>query len=224
MIKIQPIVRDIVLAEPEASFALTHGFMNMSAFAERIRPEVERRTKKDVTQTSLVVALSRIRGELKKTAPLLPKVAITNITTKLPLSEVVYENTSASIAKFESLHRQVRIPREDFFTATVSTTEITIICSSAVAAKITKHFGLKPKFLMDRLAAVGISFDARYFSVPNVTYSLLSTVARARINIAELVSTYTELVFIIEEKDFSQTVLLFSKMHQEVGTQAALRQ
>jgi hypothetical protein len=214
MIKIQPIVRDIVLGEPEASFALTHGFMNMSAYADRISPQVEHLAKKNVTPTSIIVALSRIRKELKATTSLLPKVAISNITTKLPLSEVVYENTSATIAKLESLHRQVRIPREDFFTATVSTAEITIICSSAVAAKITKHFGIVPKFLIGGLAAIGISFDSRYFSIPNVTFSLLSIVARARINIAELVSTYTELVFIVAEKDFSQTVLLFSKMHQ----------
>ncbi len=214
MIKIQPIVREIVTSEPEASYALTHGFMNMSGYAERIRPEVERRTKKEVTQTSLVVALSRVRGELKKTAALIPKVVISNITTKLPLSEVVYENTSAAQAKLEALHQKVHIPREDFFTATISTTEITIICSTDVAAKIIKHFRNEPKFLMHNLAAVGVSFDARYFTVPNVTFALLSAVARARINIAELVSTYTELIFIVAEKDFTTAVSIFSALHK----------
>ena len=94
MIKIQPIVRDIVMGEMEAYFALTNGYMNMSSYAHRIRPIVQARAKKQVTITSLVVSLSRLRKEFKKEKPLIQEVAITNITTKLPLTEIIYENTN----------------------------------------------------------------------------------------------------------------------------------
>jgi len=46
-------------------------------------------------------------------------------------------------------------------------------------------------------------------------FSLISVIARARINIAEVVSTYTELIFIVAEKDFSKTVSLFSDLHKK---------
>ena len=97
MIKIQPIVRDIVLGEPEAYLSLTEGYMNMSSYAYRIRPAVESHTKKEVTIASLVVTLSRLRKEFKKGKPLIQAVDVTNITTKLPLSEIVYENTDMSV-------------------------------------------------------------------------------------------------------------------------------
>src|SRR3989338_8218280 len=103
MIKIQPIVREIVLGELEAYFALTNNYMNMSSYAHLIRPAVERRAKKQVTITSLVVSLSRLRKEFKKGKPLIQEVAIKNITTKLPLSEMVYENNNKFIEKFEML-------------------------------------------------------------------------------------------------------------------------
>ncbi len=212
MIKIQPIVKEIVLSEPEASYALTHGFMNMSGYADRIRPKVELRTKKEVTQTSLVVALSRIRDEIGRTEPLAPAVPINNITTKLPLSEIVYESTNAFMEKLETLHRTIRLSREDFFTATIGTTEITIICSTNVVEKIKKHFGVTPKFLVHNLAAVGVSFDASSFTVPNVIFYFVSTLARERILIAEIVSSYTELIFIVSEKDFGRTVTLLSEL------------
>src|SRR3989344_9592237 len=99
MIKIQPIVRDIVLRELEACFALTNGYMNMSSYAHRIRPKVEALAKKQVTITSLVISLSRLRKEFKKGKPLIQEVAIKNITTKLPLSEMVYENTNRAVEK-----------------------------------------------------------------------------------------------------------------------------
>lgn len=215
MIKIQPIVRSIVLREVEAYYALTNGYMNMSSYAYRIRPEVEELTKKQVTINSLVVSLSRLREEFKKEKPLIQEVAITNITTKLPLSEIIYENTNTSIEKLESFHKKISISREDFFTTTVSTTELNIVCSLGMENKVLKHFNIKPKFIADNLAAVGVSFDPKHFHIPNTLFSLISVVARARINIAEIVSTYTELIFIVAEKDFSKTVSLFSELHKE---------
>ena len=215
MIKIQPIVRDIVKGELEAYFALTNGYMNMSSYAYRIKPEVEELTKKPVTITSLVISLSRLKKEFKKEKPLIQDIKIAGITTKLPLSEIVYENTKSSIEKLESFHKNIALSRENFFATTLGTTELTILCSSNMALKISNHFIEKPKLVIHNLSAVCISFDAKYFNSPNIIFSLLAVVAKARINIAEVVSTYTELIFIVHEKDFGKTVELFSNMHKK---------
>ena len=217
MIKIQPIVRDVVMGELEAYFALTNGYMNMSSYAHRIRLMVETRAKQQVTITSLVVSLSRLRKEFKKEKPLIQDVTITNITTKLPLTEIIYENTNTAIAKLESFHKKISVSREDFFTTTLSTTELNIVCSANMTNKVLKHFSIKPKFTVNNLAAIGVSFDPKHFHIPNTLFSLISVVARARINIAEVVSTYTELIFLVAEKDFSQTVALFSNLHRETN-------
>lgn len=214
MIKIQPIVRNIILGEPEAYFALTNRYMNMSSYAYRIRPKIEALTKKQVTITSLVVSLSRIRGELKKEKPLAQEVTIKGITTKLPLSEIVYENTKNSIEKLELIHKHININKEDFFTTTLGTGELTIVCSSNIVEKIIKHFNEKPKLNIKNLAAIGVTFDPKHFNEPNIIFSLILVLARARINIAEIVSTYTELIFIVSEKDFSKTVELLSELHK----------
>src|SRR3989344_1018362 len=217
MIKIHPIVRDIILEEVEACFALTNGYMNMSSYAHRIRPTVETRTKKQVTITSLVVSLSRLRKEFKKEKPLVHEVIIKNITTKLPLSEIVYENTNKFITELESLYKNISVSQEDFFTTTIGTSEIDIICSSNMANKVLKHFKIKPKYINHGFAAIGVSFSPEVFGTPNVFFSLLSVTARARINIEELVSTPTELIFIVAEKDFGKTVALFSELHRKVN-------
>jgi len=212
MIKIQPVVRDIVLGEIEALFALTNGYMNMSSYAYHIRPQVEILTKKKVTIASLVVTLSRLRKEFKKEKPLIREVPITNITTKLPLSEISYENSKAVIEKLESLHKDISVSAEDFLTTTRGTTEINIICSSHLEKKILKHFKVKPKWNNHNFAAIGISYGSEVFGMPNIFFSLLSVTARARINIEELISTPTEFIFIVAEKDFGKTVALFSEL------------
>jgi len=214
MIKVQPIVRDIVMSDFEAYSALVNGYMNMSGYAYKIKSKVEALSKKKVTINSLVVSLSRLRQDFKKAKPLIREVPITNVTTKLPLTEIIYENSDESILKLESLHKKLAISRKDFFTSTVSTTELNIVCSSSMAGTIMKHFGIKPKFITHDLTAVGISFGKENFEIPNTLFSLISVVARARINIAEIISTYTELIFIVAEKDFSRTVSLFSDMYK----------
>jgi hypothetical protein len=69
------------------------------------------------------------------------------------------------------------------------------------------------------LAAIGVSFGKEVFATPNVFFSLLSVTARARINLEELISTPTELIFIVAEKDFGKTVALFSELHRKVNKQ-----
>jgi hypothetical protein len=215
MIKIQPIVREIVLKELEAYFALTSGYMNMSSYAYLIRSRVELLAKKKITIASLVVSLSRLRKEFKKERPLIVDVPITNITTKLPISEIIYENNNKFLEQLESLHKKISVSQEDFFTITRGTTEIDIICSANLEMKVLKHFKMKPKWINHNFAAIGISYGPEVFGMPNVFFSLLSMTARARINIEELVSTPTEFIFIVAEKDFSRTVALFSELHRE---------
>ncbi len=207
-----------MVGELEAYFTLTNGYMNMSSYAYRIRPTVEARAKKQVTITSLVVSLSRLRKEFKKEKPLIHDVAIKNITTKLPLTEIAYENSNEFIRGLESLHKNISVSPEDFFTTTMGTTEVDIICSSNLENKVLKHFKIKPKWVNHNFAAIGISYGPEVFGTPNVFFSLLSITARARINIEELVSTPTELIFIVAEKDFGKTVALFSELHRKTNT------
>ncbi len=219
MIKIQGVVREIVLGEFEAYVALTNGYMNMSSYAYRIRKKVEELTKKQVTINGLVVSLSRLRKEFKKEKPLIYDVAIKNISTKLPLSEFVYEKTSELIFELESLHKSISVSGEDFLTTTIGTAEVEVICSSNLENKILKHFKVKPKIINHNLAAIGVSFGPEVFGMPNIFFSLLSVTARARINIEELVSTSTEFIFIVAEKDFGKTVALFSDLHRATNIQ-----
>ena len=85
-------------------------------------------------------------------------------------------------------------------------------------ASIINATKVKPKIVNHNLAAVGVSYGPEVFNTPNVFFSLLSITARARINIEELVSTPTELIFIVTERDFSRTVALFSELHRQTHT------
>ena len=77
---------------------------------------------------------------------------------------------------------------------------------------------MEPKWVNHNFAAICISYGPEVFGMANIFFSLLSVTARARINIEELISTPTEFIFIVAEKDFGKTVALFSEMHPAVST------
>lgn len=210
MIKVQDAVRDILYSDEEALFALSRGYMNLSAYAKQIEKAVEQKTMKDVGVAGIVVALSRAKKEIKKPDPLVQDVAINNITTKSPLTEVVFEKTPQLLAKLSSLYEKVKTTNDDFLTMTLSTSEITVICSDRIKEAVLKHFKEKPLLVESGLASIGLSLDPKYYSLPNITFSLIRRIAQKRIVLAETITTHTEIIFVFKAKDLSEMLTLFT--------------
>ncbi len=209
MIKIQDVVRDIVYGDEEALYALSKGFMNLSAYAKQIRKKVEDRSKKDVQTPGIVVALSRVQKNLKNIHPLVQDIKLNNITTKSPLSEIVFEKTPFVLSKLSSLYEKVKTSSDDFLTMTLSTNEITVICSSRLKENILKHFKEKPLMIESGLASIGLSIDPKYYPLPNITFSLIRRIAQKRIVLAETITTHAEIIFVFNQKDLPEMMTLF---------------
>ncbi len=209
MIKTQDIVREIVFGDEEALTSLARGYMNLSAYAEIIRREVERRTKKDVGVPSIVVALSRLRKTLCKRHPLIQDIEINNIITKSPLSEIVFGKTPDLLRKLASLHEKVKTTNDDFLTMTLSTSELTVICSDRIKPAVLAHFKAKPQMNVSGLASIGLTLDPKYYPLPNITFSLIRRIAQKRIPLAETITTRTEVIFVFGQQHLAQIVSLF---------------
>lgn len=209
MRKIQDSVRDILFRNEEALYAISNGFMNLSAYAKQIRKEVEAKTTKDVQPAGIVVALSRVQKELGKVHPLVEKVEIKNITTKSPLSEIVFEKNAELLSKLSSFYSKVKTGSDDFLSMILSTSEITVLCSERIEPQVLSHFTDKPRLLRHNLASIGLSFDERYGDMPNITYSLLRKIAQKRISLAETVTTHQEIIFTFDQKRLAEVVALF---------------
>jgi hypothetical protein len=209
MIKIQDVVKEILYSDEEALFTLSRGYMNLSAYAKHIEKLVEQKAKKEVGTANIVVALSRAKKEIRKPDPLVQEVKINNITTKSPLSEIVFEKTPQLLAKLSSLYEKVKTTNDDFIAMTLSTSEITVICSDRIKAAVLKHFKERPRMSESGLASIGLSLDPKYYRMPNITFSLVRRIAQKRIVISETITTHTEIIFVFKERDLAEVLGLF---------------
>lgn len=210
MIKIKDAVKEIVLKDEEILYALSNKLLNLSAYAKQIQKEVEEKTFKDVGIQGIVVALSRIQKEFKGKDPLIQDVVINNISTKSPLSELVFEKNSDILSKLSDIYKKVITEGDDFMTITLSTNEVTIICSDRLVDKVLATLDAKPNLVQTGLASLGLTFDPKYYELPNVGYSLMRKLAHKKVVLAEIVSTHTEMIFIFHSKDMPEILDVFS--------------
>ncbi len=201
MRKVTDAVRDIILTSDTPLEALRLGILNLSAYSQQIQKQVEKATWKPVQTGTITVALSRMSTELRSVSPLRPKVMAQDVSIQANVCDMSFEKTEDALAMLPQLQSHISHTRRTVFVQTVGMSEITFIVSSDLKDVIVQHMPQKPLALYENLVGITLGFPKEYIDVPNAIYSIISSVAAKRINIIEIVSTYTELMFVVEKKD-----------------------
>lgn len=219
MLKVTDIVREIILSSETELTAMSRGVLNLSAYAKRIRSEVQRRARKPVEVGTIVVALSRFASTVKTEDPLLPPVVVNNIAVKSGLAELAFWNTKENKARAAALYTNKQLAQADFLTITYGIGEISIFLPEDLVATALRGFrGEKPKLHLENLASLTVRFGEHYIETPNMYFALLRHIAVRRINIVELVSTFTELTFLVHQNDLTD---LFQTINGLMRNQSA---
>jgi hypothetical protein len=205
-------VREILDESEVALSALLDGVLNLSAFAKKIQPEVARRARRDVSVGTIVVALCRYEVDVRKRGNLCPKVRVETISTRTGLAEVTFAKTQANKSHLRALHEKTELLDADMLTITSGIREISLIVPMALVAAVRKVFrGESPTLVLENLASLTVRFPAKYLHTPNTTFALLRPLALNRINLVEVVSTYTELTIVVAERDLERSFVVLNR-------------
>lgn len=210
MNNISIITQEIILSDEIHLEALRLNTLNLRAYASLIKDRVEESAHKEVKLNSIVIALSRIRKNLKNIQVLRPEAKIENLSIKSDLSVVTYEKTADVLSKLSKLSAIERRDK-DFFVIAEGLAEITIVGSIENINIIEKEIGQKYKIRVNDAVAVTIRFDEKYIEIPNVLYNFVSSLAIKRVNLLQVVSNLTEVSFIISKKYMNDTVDVFKR-------------
>lgn len=107
------------------------------------------------------------------------------------------------LAKIKNLYTIVDFEKGDTLNIIVGNNEITIIINEKHMKKVTDF--LKEEKTINKesdLVALAISFTSKdFFDTPGVIFTAVRKLAWENVNIYEIVSTMTELTFILSKKD-----------------------
>lgn len=208
MIKISQVVQNILASDELAQEALAENLLSLAAYADKIHKQVERSTHKEVKRGSIVVALSRLAQKKRFAPPLKPEVKIADISVHGSLTLLLYPKTADTQRKLHTL-QPFKVAATDIFSVTEGSSQITIAAAGKSVKVVTDHMG-KPKKEVENLSAVTIEFAKDYSQIPNVFYVLFAALGAKRINILEIVSTESEISFIVEKTAMEQVVAILN--------------
>ncbi|HXH27162.1 MAG TPA: hypothetical protein VNG90_04665 [Candidatus Acidoferrum sp.] len=202
MIKISQTVTTILGHDDVASAALRKGWLNLSAYARDIRPQVQEALLKDVREGSIVTALSRLVPSGDEALGTLSPDKIQSLAVHTNLDGITYERSDAVSASIQEVYHKMKIDNKTFLTVTQGINEITIIAEARVA-RLFRDVLPHAQKIYDKSNLVGITakFAPGYLEIPNLIFILTRRLAYRDINIIEIVSTATELTFFVEKKD-----------------------
>ena len=206
-------LQEIINSSPELQFGFYQGLFNLTQLARFVRPMVEARTYKEVQESSLVMALSRLaRTRIGASAigskPALAKgrrYEVENVSVRSGLCAFTLDRSPESHRAAQLIYTKLK-RKDGYLTLSEGTSEITLIFERTELEIVLETLGSgvgapRPKMRRDHIAALGVRFHPRYIEVPGLLQRILQQISLQGINIAELASTATELVIYIGEKD-----------------------
>jgi hypothetical protein len=211
MITIAQITETILLQDDVALAAARKGILNLSSYARSIQPQIRTTLLKDVQEGSIIAALSRLVAALDTAPPEITDV-IQSLAVQSNLEGMTYERNTEVAGKIRKVYHQINIDDHTFLTVTQGINEITIVAESHVAQVFRNDLEGAHK-IYDKANLVGITakFKVGYLEIPNLIYTLTRRLAYKAVNIIEVVSTATELTYIIDRKDLEVALTQLQK-------------
>ena len=188
----------------EEYFAL--GIINYRAMARAIQNDVRQELGKDANLLSIVTAIRRfpakkMRGDKEKVAQVLSE---SHVNLKYDIGVITVRLLPESLKKIEKLHSRIAGLRALQVIQGLQT--VTIVTEDRFLDTVKKIFGDEVIEEREGLASVIVTSPKTIVETSGVISHFANILALDGINIVEMMSSHTETLFIVDEKDALKSI------------------
>ncbi len=212
MITIPQVVEEIIVKEPFLVDLLTQGLINHSALARQIKPEIEEILYKPVQLGAIIMALKRLKKSLR--SKIVKKLPFSNpdMMVRSNLMEVTVPTKTLGKKKHISHLHSIANEENLFFAITEGVVETTIITSRDLKEQLMTIINADNVIAQyQQLSAITIKLNEETVTTPGAYYQILKFLAWENINVIEIVSTYTEVTIILDDRDVDRAFSVLKK-------------
>jgi len=217
MITVPEASKKIIERSRYLSEAMAKGLINLSSLARYIKPEIETMLIKEVSDSSVIMALKRLETKLK------PQQKYKNVFNTPPemivrsnLVEITVSNSATLAKKCAKIFELYADKQKYFFALTESISETTIISSREFAQEIVKILKTENTLAtFKNLSSITIRQPKEITYTPGVVYFFLKSLAWEGINVMEVVSTYLELTIVLEDKEVNRAFAILKSLFEK---------
>jgi hypothetical protein len=196
-------IKEIVDSKPMLYEAIHQGIVNYANLAENLKHEIELMVGGKVALPAIVMALRRYADRMEPSdEKKIPFVFKSEIVMKTGLMDITFVKTPALLSKLKKIYELVDHDKGETLNIIQGNYEITIVVSEKYKKDVLDL--LKEEKALNQqkgLVSFTMSFSKGFFYSPGIIAKVTRTLAWENINIFEIISTMTELIFIIDQKD-----------------------
>ena len=201
MKKVSVVVKDIIDSSPFLIEAIHEDIANYSKIARKIKKDVEEKLMFPVTETSILLALKRMKSLNAKGQS--TSVKVIDITVKSKLMEYIYVNPSEPLQIQQQIIKKANeLEKGGYFNITRGNNETIVILSSGIEKEVDKILS-KQKIIrkVKNLSSIIITSSRDSMISSGVYYPIFKKLAWEGISIIEVNSVASGLNFVFQESD-----------------------
>ncbi|MEI6731704.1 MAG: hypothetical protein WCK90_03410 [archaeon] len=203
MVTIARVVEKKLEDRPFIQESLARGIINVAALAEEMIPEIEREMGGKVKFSAVNMAIRRLSEKLNKKFE--NKTKFDRSSNIAIISDLVCFSLyrTPDLQKYlREISELVDLQAGDFLTITQGMNEITLFTNKKYEKKIQDILPQRTiKIVYRNLSSVTIHIPSSSVETPGLFYLATRALAWESINLIDIVSTVTEMTFIVREKD-----------------------
>ena len=201
------IVKKIITQTPYLEEVLDKGILNFANLAEYYQGQIENELGQKVNGPAIVMAFRRHAENIESKNKSLPKFDYTSeIVMKTNLVDICVMHSTAFFAKLKDIYKAIDYDKGDVLNIIHGNNEAIIITNEKHKKTILSI--LKDEKIintLEDLASFSLKFNPQFLSTPGIIAAVVKQFAWEDINILELVTTNTEMTFIVQKKDINRT-------------------
>ncbi|HUD44676.1 MAG TPA: hypothetical protein VMR41_03995 [Patescibacteria group bacterium] len=203
MISTADVVSEIIRNQPLLEDGLSRGIISYSALARDIRPQIEEKLMKKVTRGAIVMAVKRVSKNLKNRVKKTDQeINLTGITVRSDLVELTYANSETIAGNFKHVFSIAEKHNETMCNLSQGIRETMFIVGKDIVLDIEKLFRNERYVAkVENLSSITILLAKNTINIPGVYYSILKLFAWNDISVIDIISTFSELTIIFNNKD-----------------------
>ena len=204
MVTSSHLVKKYVSENPFLLEAMSKDLISYGNLAEQLKSDIEQELGKKVKESAIVMALRRYAEELQGFDKKIVKFKFSGeiiMMTNIMDFNIIKSNNLLN--KIKNLYSLVNFEKGDTLNIILGSNEVSIVTNEKYKDKFSNF--LKGEKILNKefdLVALTIVFGSKdFFDTPGIIFTSTRKLAWEQINIYEIISTMTELSFILSKKD-----------------------
>lgn len=203
MVTTSHLVKKLLQNKPFILEGLSRGIISHGNLAEELKPKIEKELGKKVKDAAIIMSLRRYASEIQKINPPRKKFNFAGeIMMKTNICDFNVVKTPKVLERLKSFYKLVDLGKGDVLNIIIGNNEVSIVISDRFKERILKL--LKGERILSKdydLVSLSIIFTGDFIHTPGIIFETVRKLAWENINIYEVISTLTELTFIISKND-----------------------